>query len=177
MDIEEEVKSHTRRVEAGEPVRYGACPDCGAVDQQDFRLHDCRRRKFRLVLGGWIQVALSWILRWRCLRCGKRFTDYRHLKRSGATRLKLGISQRKVRRRWTRDHSNDLWLGDFEDGPCVLVGDQAAPTHLSGFIDCHSRYVIEARYYLRENLDILIDSRRNRQSSKRPNRSTTTSNC
>jgi len=29
---------------------------------------------------------------------------------------------------------------------------------LSAFIDCHSRYVIEARYYLRENLDILIDS-------------------
>ena len=85
-------------------------------------------------------------------------TLYRHLKRAGATRLKLGISQRKVRRRWTRDHSNDLWLGDFEDGPCVLVGDQAAPTHLSAFIDCHSRYVVEARYYLRENLDVLIDS-------------------
>jgi transposase InsO family protein len=85
-------------------------------------------------------------------------TLYRHLKRAGATRLKLGISQCKVRRRWTRDHSNDLWLGDFEDGPCVLVGDQAVPTHLSAFIDCHSRYVVEARYYLRENLDILIDS-------------------
>jgi transposase InsO family protein len=85
-------------------------------------------------------------------------TLYRHLKRAGATRLKLGVSQRKVRRRWTRDHSNALWLGDFEDGPCVLVGDQAVATHLSAFIDCHSRYVVEARYYLRENLDILIDS-------------------
>lgn len=50
-------------------------------------------------------------------------TLYRHLKRAGATRLKLGISQQKVRRRWTRDQSNALWLGDFEDGPCVLVGD------------------------------------------------------
>jgi hypothetical protein len=37
----------------------------------------------------------------------------------------LGISQQKVRRRWTRDQSNALWLGDFEDGPCVLVGNQA----------------------------------------------------
>jgi transposase InsO family protein len=36
--------------------------------------------------------------------------------------------------------------------------DRAVPTHLSAFIDCHSRYVVEARYYLRENLDILIDS-------------------
>ena len=85
-------------------------------------------------------------------------TLYRHLKQAGATRLKLGVSQQKVRRRWTRDHSNALWLGDFEDGPCVLVGDQAVTTHLSAFIDCHSRYVVEARYYLRENLDILTDS-------------------
>ena len=72
-------------------------------------------------------------------------TLYRHLKRAGATRLKLGISRRKVRRRWTRDHSNALWLGDFEDGPYVLVGDEARATHLSTFIDCHSRYVVEAR--------------------------------
>jgi transposase InsO family protein len=85
-------------------------------------------------------------------------TLYRHLKQAGATRLKLGISRRKVRRRWTRDHSNALWLGDFEDGPYVLAGDRAVPTHMSAFIDCHSRYVVEARYYLRENLDILIDS-------------------
>lgn len=85
-------------------------------------------------------------------------TLYRHLKQAGATRLKLGISKQKVRRRWTRDHSNALWVGDFEDGPYVLQGDRAVSTHLSAFIDCHSRYIVEARYYLRENLDILVDS-------------------
>lgn len=85
-------------------------------------------------------------------------TLYRHLKRAGATRLKLGISQQKVRCRWTRDTSNALWLGDFEDGPYVMEGDRAVPTHLSAFIDCHSRYIVEARYYLCENFDILIDS-------------------
>lgn len=85
-------------------------------------------------------------------------TLYRHLKRAGATRLKLGLSRRKVRRRWTRDHSNALWVGDFSNGPYVMVGATSHATHLSAFIDCHSRYVVEARYYLRENLDILIDS-------------------
>ena len=35
---------------------------------------------------------------------------------------------------------------------------QAIKTHLSAWIDCHSRYIVEARYYVRENLDILIDS-------------------
>ena len=85
-------------------------------------------------------------------------TLYRHLKSAGATRLKLGVSQQKIRRRWTRDTSNALWLGDFEDGPYVLEDGRALETHLSAFIDCHSRYIVEARYYLRENLDILCDS-------------------
>ncbi len=85
-------------------------------------------------------------------------TLYRHLKRAGATRRKLGISREKVRRRWTRDHSNALWLGDFEDGPYVIQGDRAVETHLSAFIDCHSRYVLDGRYYLGENVDILTDS-------------------
>lgn len=85
-------------------------------------------------------------------------TLYRHLRRAGATRLKLGVDARPVRKRWTRDHTHDLWVGDFADGPYVLVNGEAVQTHLSGFIDCHSRYVVEARYYLRENLDILIDS-------------------
>jgi hypothetical protein len=30
-------------------------------------------------------------------------------------------------------------------------------THLSAWIDCHSRYIPESRYYFDENLDILID--------------------
>ena len=83
---------------------------------------------------------------------------YRHLKQAGATRMKLGITQNKVRKRWTRDHTHDLWVGDFEEGPYVLEQNDVVPTHLSAFIDCHSRYVVEARYYFRQNLDILIDS-------------------
>lgn len=85
-------------------------------------------------------------------------TLYRHLRRAGATRLKLGAVKKPVRKRWTREHTHDLWVGDFEEGPYVLVEGEAVPTHLSAFIDCHSRYVVEARYYLRQNLDILIDS-------------------
>jgi predicted RNA-binding Zn-ribbon protein involved in translation (DUF1610 family) len=77
MDLQEEVKTHTQRVASGERVRYvHACPRCGAVKKESFRWHDCRRRNFRLILERYIQVAASWILRWRCLRCGKRFTDY-----------------------------------------------------------------------------------------------------
>jgi transposase InsO family protein len=87
-----------------------------------------------------------------------RATLYRHFKRAGATRLKLGITRMKVRKRWTRNHTHDLWLGDFEDGPYVLEKGDIVPTYLSAFIDCHSRYCVLARYYFRENLDVLIDS-------------------
>ncbi len=85
-------------------------------------------------------------------------TLYRHLKQQGATRLKLGVVKTKVRRRWTREQANELWVGDFSEGPYVMVDSQVLPTYLSLFIDCHSRYVVEGRYYLRQSLDILIDS-------------------
>ncbi len=87
-----------------------------------------------------------------------RSTLYRHLKQAGATRIKLGVMQKKVRKRWSRDHTHDLWVGDFEDGPYVLSNTDVVSSHLSAFIDCHSRFITEARYYFRENLDILIDS-------------------
>jgi transposase InsO family protein len=87
-----------------------------------------------------------------------RSTLYRHLKRAGATRIKLGVTRKKVRKRWTRNHTHDLWLGDFEDGPYVLEKGDIVPTYLSAFVDCHSRYSVVARYYFRENLDVLIDS-------------------
>jgi putative transposase len=32
------------------------------------------------------------------------------------------------------------------------------PTRLSAFIDCHSRYIVSARYYYSENFDVLIDT-------------------
>lgn len=85
-------------------------------------------------------------------------TLYRHLRRQGATRRKLGITREKIRCRWTRNHSNALWLGDFEHGPVVLQQGEPVKTYLSAWIDCHSRYAVEARYYLRESLDILVDS-------------------
>jgi putative transposase len=88
-----------------------------------------------------------------------RSTLYRHLKAHGATRLKLDIVKKKVRCRWTREKTNELWVGDFSDGPYVLTPEAcAAQSHLSLFIDAHSRFVVEGRYYLRESFDILIDS-------------------
>ena len=70
----------------------------------------------------------------------------------------MGVSKKKVRCRWSRDHTHSLWLGDFEHGPYVLIEGQTYKTYLSAFIDCHSRFIVEGRYYLRENKAALEDS-------------------
>jgi transposase InsO family protein len=102
--------------------------------------------------------TLNLLLEARHHKTAARSTLYRHLKAAGATRLKLGVVKEPVRKRWTCEHTHDLWVGDFADGPCVLVRGESVRTHLSAFIDAHSRYVVAARYYLRETLDILCDT-------------------
>ena len=42
-----------------------------------------------------------------------RSTLFRHLKEAGATKIKLGVTKKKVRKRWTREHTNDLCVGAF----------------------------------------------------------------
>lgn len=87
-----------------------------------------------------------------------RATLYRHLKQNDATRLKLGVMGSKVRCRWSRDRPNQLWIGDFSYGPYVFHEGTAQRAYLCLFIDCHSRYVVEGRYYLNQSLTVLIDS-------------------
>jgi hypothetical protein len=78
MSLEEQVKSHTQRVEAGQPVQYfQVCPHCTA--SESFRVHDCRPRTFRLIVDSYVKIFRSGIWRWRCSECGGRFTDYPHL--------------------------------------------------------------------------------------------------
>ncbi len=85
-------------------------------------------------------------------------TMYRHLRLRGATKTQLGISDEKVRCRWTRDVPNALWMGDYSHGPKAVINGRVLQTYLSLWIDSHSRYIVEARYYVRENLDCLVDS-------------------
>jgi hypothetical protein len=50
------------------------------------------------------------------------------LKAAGATRIKLGVCQEKVRKHWSRDHTHDLWVGDFEEGPYVIEKNDVVPS-------------------------------------------------
>ena len=103
-------------------------------------------------------LMLNLILEQQHGRTVARSTLYRHLKDAGATRLKLGVTQQKVRKRWTCEHTHDMWAGDFEYGPYVLVDGQSVQSYLSAFIDVCSRYIVAARFYVRQNFDVLSDT-------------------
>lgn len=103
-------------------------------------------------------VMLNQILEQQHGKTVSRSTLYRHLKEAGATRLKLGVTKQKVRKRWSCVHTHDMWAGDFEYGPYVLVDGQSVQSYLSAFIDVCSRYIVSGRYYVRQNFDVLSDT-------------------
>jgi len=103
-------------------------------------------------------TMLNLILERQHGRTVPRSTLYRHLKAAGATRLKLGVTQQKVRKRWTCEHTHEMWAGDFEYGPYVLVEGQSRQSYLSAFIDVCSRTIVAARYYVRQDFDVLSDT-------------------
>ena len=103
-------------------------------------------------------VMLNLILERQHGQTVARSTLYRHLKEAGATRLKLGVTQQKVRKRWSCEHTHEMWAGDFEYGPYVLVEGQSRQSYLSAFIDVCSRTIVAARYYARQDFDVLCDT-------------------
>ena len=75
MTTEQEIKDHTLEIEAGrQPCHAEACPHCAA--QVTFRVHQRRRRSFRLVVEHCVRIFRSWILRFKCPSCHRTFTDY-----------------------------------------------------------------------------------------------------
>jgi putative transposase len=86
-------------------------------------------------------------------------TLHRHLNRRGVTVKKLGYEGVPVRKRWSREHSNSLWVGDFAQGPNVIdENGEVHKTWNSAFIDVHSRFLVVGIYAYTSDLDALIRS-------------------
>jgi len=86
----------------------------------------------------------------------KRSTLNYHLSRLGYSRLHMRVVDSKIHIRFESEHINDLWIGDYHDASYLLMNGQNV--HLSAFIDCKSRFIVHAQYYIRENLLTLEDS-------------------
>lgn len=83
----------------------------------------------------------------------------RHLRKRGARRQDLATEGR-IHPRYEHDHRNAVWQGDWSQG--ITLPDPVDPKktrtcHLHAFIDDHTRYVIHAEFYFRQNLPCLED--------------------
>jgi len=74
MDIEKKIKTHTEEVMSGKVrCRYKQCPWCHVLTQ-DFRVREVRERIFLVVLEELVRRFESYVVRWMCGLCKKRFT-------------------------------------------------------------------------------------------------------
>jgi putative transposase len=104
-------------------------------------------------------LQINLILRDEGLKTIPSSTLHRQLNRRGVTAKKLGYEGTIVRKRWSREHTNSLWVGDFAQGPNVIneQGD-TCKTWNSAFIDVHSRFLIVGIYAYTSDMDALVRS-------------------
>jgi putative transposase len=62
------------------------------------------------------------------------------------------------RRKFEAELANDIWQSDVMHGPTVPVDQKERKTYLIAFIDDHSRLIVQAGFYLSENLDAFLDA-------------------
>lgn len=82
-----------------------------------------------------------------------------HLRQQKVTKRDLKRAGR-VYQRYEQPRRNSTWQGDWSQG--FLVPDPSSPSkprmcHLHAFLDDHSRYVVHAEFYFRQNLPCLED--------------------
>lgn len=76
MNIQEMIANHTDSIVKGNfnPPDI-ACRGCHQKTEP-YKLHESRKRQFRIVVKDIVRVTLSFLLRWKCLVCGRTFTVY-----------------------------------------------------------------------------------------------------
>ena len=64
------------------------------------------------------------------------------------------------RRKFEAEKVNDLWQSDVMHGPMVLFDGKKHKAYLLAIIDDHSRFIIQAKFYLHERLEDYLDTLR-----------------
>lgn len=116
------IKAYLEKVEKNE-ITPEALPDCAVcgLDACHFKLHAFRERRFLIIVDIQVQPQYAPLVRFRCPGCNKTVCFYpdfalphKHYTRQSI----MAFAERYVA--------------------------DVVPTHLSAFIDCHSRYIVEA---------------------------------
>jgi hypothetical protein len=74
--VEEIIRKHTDSIISGN-IRppLGSCPRC-FESPDTYKLHECRKRSFHFIIGSFVRIVLSLLIRWKCPICGHTFTEY-----------------------------------------------------------------------------------------------------
>ena len=56
-----------------------------------------------------------------------------------------------ARKKYEKEHVNELWIGDCMHGPYIICGKKKCKTYLISAIDDHSRVVVGGRFFFHEN--------------------------
>lgn len=76
MGIREIIEEYTGNITDG---NFDA-PDCECENCRKkpdaFKLHESRKRQLRFLIGDVVEIAATFLLRWKCLLCGGTFTQY-----------------------------------------------------------------------------------------------------
>ena len=74
-EIEQKIQDYQEGIRRGEYPKIGEC--CSNCRQEvEFKLHDHRQRKLRIIANALVQVIIICLIRWRCPICKKKYTRY-----------------------------------------------------------------------------------------------------
>lgn len=74
--IEEIIGKHTASIlSASIQSPQRSCPHCFETPGI-FKLHESRKRGFRFIVGRFVRIVISLLIRWKCPICGRTFTEY-----------------------------------------------------------------------------------------------------
>ena len=93
-----------------------------------------------------------------------RSTLQRHLQKRGfgAGHIKIYTKKGAAARRFQKEHRGILYQGDIKYGPYLPIGKNGArkQVYLSVFIDDATRYIVSAKFYENQKVEIIEDSLR-----------------
>jgi transposase InsO family protein len=93
-----------------------------------------------------------------------RSTLQRHMQARGFgnRQMKMYTKQGTASRRFQKQHRCDLYQGDIKYGPYLPIGKDGAPkqVYLSVFIDDATRYIVAAKFYDNQRVEIIEDTLR-----------------
>jgi len=93
-----------------------------------------------------------------------RSTLQRHMQKKGygTKQMKLYTKKGAALRRFQKQHRGELYQGDIKYGPYLPIGKdgERKQVYLSVFIDDATRYIVAARFYANQKVDIIEDTLR-----------------